>query len=236
MWQFGKACVVTLSFAMTFSTTAPRAEAGQGCWYWVQVSRERFPGEETLQVCDVGRVVDWLRATPEANVSTQTPEGALNDSFTVTVYLAKRAFPIHEMLPVPPSGSAVLVTERVYPVSESGPVAFVPSRSVFHGPGQYPRWVVRAGWRYLDPMDRVPTVLTRLGMLQPIAPGPTPTPTATAPAPTSSSSRPGPDLVTLLFLVAILVSVGVAVRRNIRRTRPQIDDGLGTHSEPSHHG
>jgi hypothetical protein len=243
MWQLVKAFVTaTFTLAVAFSTTVA-AEAGHGhqasgvvhgCRYWVQVSREGFPGEQASRMCHVGNVVDWLGAVPEAEVSAQAPQVALDDSFTVTVYLATKTFP-DVPLPVPPSGSKTLLTERVYPVSEAGPVALVPSRSVFHGPGPYPRWVVRAGWRYLDPMDRVPAVLTRLGVLQPIASGLTPTPTATATAPTTGSSRPGPDLVTLLFVLAILVFVGTAVRRNIGRTRP-IPDGLGHHSEPSHHG
>jgi hypothetical protein len=232
MWPRGRAFVIaTVSFAMALSTASP-AEAGNRCPYWIIVVRQERPGEQEARVCYIGSVVDWMRATSEANISPQPPQVVLNSGFTITIYTARRARGF-EGLPLEP-WRQVLLTEHVYPVAESGPVAFVASRSIFHGPGQYPRWVVRAGWRYLDPMDRVPTVLTKLGMLQPIAPGPTPTPTATAPAPTTGSSRPGPDLVTLLFLVAILVSVGVAVRRSIGRTRPQIPDGLGSHSEPSH--
>jgi hypothetical protein len=231
MWRLAKAFVtITFSFAVAFSTAVP-AEGGQACRYWVQVSREGFGGEQAAQLCDVGNVVDWLGVVPGAKVSTQAPQVTLNDSFTVTIYLARKAFP-YEMLPVPPSGSAVLVTERVYPVADAGPLALVPSRSIFHGPGRYPRWVVLAGWRSLDASKRVPTVLTKLGMLQPTAVPTTPTFTPTTAASATNSSRPGPDLVTLLFLIAILVSVGVAVRRSARRSAMDLD----SHSEPSHHG
>jgi hypothetical protein len=235
MWRLARAFVTVLCVSAMASSTPMLAEVGQGCRYWVQVSREGFGGEQAAQVCDVGNVVDWLGVVPEAKVSTQAPQVTLNDSFTVTIYLARRTFP-YEMLPVPPSGSAMLVTERVYPVADSGPVAFVPTRSIFHEPGGYPRWVVLAGWRSLDASKRVPTVLTKLGMLQPTATRTTPTSTPTTVTSATGSSRHGPDLVTLLFLVAILVSVGIAIRRRAGRTHPQIVDGLDGHSESSHHG
>jgi hypothetical protein len=233
MWRFAKAFVTVISiFAMASSTVLP-AEAGQPCRYWIVVSRQGFPGEGSARVCDVAEVVDWLRVVPEAGASAQVPQGALYDSFTVTVFFEPTFR--WEPVPVPPPNTELLLTERVYPVAESGPVAFVPSRSIFHGTGRYPRWVVRAGWRSLDASKRVPPVLTKLGMLQPVAGPTTPTLAPTTATPTTGSSRPGPDLVTLLFLVAILVFVGAAVRRNIGRTRP-IRDGLGHHSNPSHHG
>jgi hypothetical protein len=224
---------VMVILTIAFSTTVP-SEARQGCRYWVLVSRQGFPGEQSAAVCDIGALVDWLRLVPEAEISAQAPQVALNDGFTVTIFLQSRGFPGFpiETLPNSPGGE-VLLTERVYPVAEGGPVAFVPSRSIFHGVGRYSRWTVRAGWRSLDASTQVPSPLAKLGLLQ-IA---VPTPTFTRAAPSAtSSSRPGPDLVTLLFIVAILVPVGVAVRRSMGRTRPQIGNGLDSHAEPPHHG
>jgi hypothetical protein len=242
MWRLARAFVTVLfTFATAFSP-AP-AHAGQPCPYWIFVSREGSFGEETAWVCRIGGILAWLRVIPGANVSAQGPPGPLNDRFTITVGAAKP----NTEAPPPPGlqrERSTILKVSVYPVAESGPVAFVQSRSIFHGRGRYPRWVVQAGWRSLDASKRVPTVLTKLGMLQPTAAPTTPTftPTTTPTFPPTSatsatgSSRPGPDLVTLLFLVAFLVSVGVAIRRSVVRTRPQIGDGLDSHSEPSHHG
>jgi hypothetical protein len=235
MWRLAKA-FVTISFSLAMAFSAGPADAGPGCRYWILVSRQGFPGEETARVCDVGEVVLWLRAIPEAEVSTQAPPGALNDSFTVTVYLAKGVFRYEPGLE-PAAQRGRLLTEQVYPVAESGPVAFVPSRSIFRGQGPSPRWAVPAGWRSLDASERVPTVLTRLGMLQPTAGrSTTPTPTATDATSTTDSSRPGPDLVTLLFVLAILASIGLVVWRRSARTHEEARDGRGRHSETSHHG
>jgi len=222
---------VTLGVVIAANIAVP-AVARNACPFWISVSREGFSGEENARICGVGKVVSWLRALPNAEVLRETPHGALNDGFTVTIVTG---YGPNEVLPIPPRWGSVLLDERVYPVADIGPVAFVPSRSVFRDP-RGPLWVVPSGWRALVPTEPVPTVLTRLGMLQPTAGPTTPTFTPTTPASATSSSRPGPDLVTLLFLVAIMVSVGVAVRRSIGRTRPQIADGLDSHSEASHRG
>ena len=232
--------MVVFVCAITASTATP-GDGGEGCRYWVMLTltREGLPSEYFARVCNLGEIVNWLRAIPGATVSAQAPPGALNDSFTVTIGLITN--PAVEALPPAPGMGQVLLTERVYPVAESGPVAFVPTRSIVHGRGQYPRWVVRPGWRSLNANKPVPTVLARLGMLQPApsgttTPAPT-TPTAIATVPATGSSRPGPDLVTILFLVAILVSIGAMVRRNLARTHQGIDDGIAGHSESrSGHG
>jgi hypothetical protein len=227
--------IITFTLAVAFSTPGTRAEAGHGCPYSIFVSRENIPGDQGARLCDVAEVVDWLRAVPGAEVSAQAPPGALNDGFTVTVFLTRGFLYEPEPLPIPPPHGQLL-TERVYPVAESGPVAFVPSRSIFHGPGQYPRWVVEAGWRSIDASQPVPRVLTRLGMLPPRAVPTTPTLTPTTAAPPIGSSRPGPDLVTLVFLLAILVSIGAVVRRNSARANQQVRDSQGDQSEVPHRG
>jgi hypothetical protein len=239
VWRLFRAFVIVVFACAITASTATPGDAGEGCRYWVMLAREGFPSENFARVCDIGEIVDWLRAIPGATVSAQAPPSALVESFTVTIGLIKD--PAVEALPPEPGMGKVLLTERVYPVAESGPVAFVPTRSIFHGPGQYPRWVVRPGWRSLNANKPVPTVLTRLGMLQPASSGRTTpaatTPTAIATVPATGSGRPGPDLVTILFLVAILVSVGALVRRNVARTHQSIDDGLAGNSESrSGHG
>src|SRR5919197_3929856 len=69
---------------IAFATPSP-ARANPPCSYWVFVSRENFPGERSARVCDVNRIAEWLAAVPDATVSNQRPDGALNDGFTVTV-------------------------------------------------------------------------------------------------------------------------------------------------------
>jgi hypothetical protein len=178
----------------------------------------------------MGTILRWMRVVPAAAVSHRAPQAPLNDGFTVTIGVIKAG---QELL-APEDRSAVL-TVRVYPIAASGPAAFVPARTLFHGPKPFPPgFVVPAGWRSLDASDQVPTVLTALGMLQP-TPRPstptTPTPNPPAAAPPTGSSRPGPDAVTLLFLLALLVAGGAVARRSIGRTRPETKDGLSGHPE-----
>ena len=169
----------------------------------------------------MGTILGWMRVVPGAAVSHRVPPVPLNDGFTVTIGVIKAG-----------QESSVVLTVRVYPVAASGPVAFVRARSLFHGPKPFPPdFVVSAGWRSLDAIDQVPTVLTALGMLQPTPRPSTPTPTPPAAAPPTGSSRPGPDAVTLLFLLALLVDGGAVARRSIGRTRPETQDGLSGHSE-----
>jgi hypothetical protein len=236
MWRFARAFVTIIFASATAFSTAQPAEANRACPYWVSVSRENFPGEQTARLCDLNRLAEWLKAVPDASLLTQTPQGTLNDGFTVTVVTVPGWKHI-EALPPGPGIGRVLLTERVYPVAESGPVAFVPSRSVMlRHPGPFPTWVVDAGWRALDATKRVPPVLAELGMLQPMASPTTPTLAPTTAAPTTGSSRPGPDLVTLLFLLAVLVSVGAAIRRSMRRISPNVPEGAGDRPGVSPHG
>jgi hypothetical protein len=222
--------IVTLS-SVVAASTASRAQAN-ACPYRISVSREGLPGEQTARVCDVDRIADWLGAVPDATASTQAPKGALHASFTVTVVAASGSSR-NGASPNPPQGR-VLLKERVYPRAESGPVAFVPSRSVFqHHPGPFPKWVVSVGWRALDASKGVPPVLARLGMPQPTSDGTTPTLIPTPTAPTSAANPPRPDLVTLFFVAAVLVLVGAVVRRTKARTHPHPQ---GDHSEFSNHG
>ena len=226
MWRYPKAFVIVIfTVTMTFST-AP-AKAGRPCPYWVLVSRDGFPQENIARVCEeelMGTILGWMRVAPGAAVSHRVPPVPLNDGFTVTIGVIKAG-----------QESSVVLTVRVYPVAASGPAAFVPARTLFHGPKPFPPgFVVSAGWRSLYAIDQVPTVLTALGMLQP-TPRPstptTPTPNPPAAAPPTGSGRPGPDAVTLLFPVALLVAGGAVARRSIGRTRPETQDGLSGHSE-----
>jgi hypothetical protein len=233
MRRYPKALVIVI-FTVTMTFSAAPAEAGRPCPYWVLVSREGFPQENLSRVCgedQMGTILEWMRVVPGAAVSHRAPQGPLNDGFTVTIGVIKAG---QELL-APVDRSAVL-TVRVYPVAGAGPAAFVPARTLFHGPKPFPPgFVVSAGWRSLDASDQVPTVLTALGMLQPtLRPAsPTPIPTPPAAAPTTGSS-PGPDAVTLLFLLALLVAAGAVARRTIGRTRPETQDGLSRHSEVPH--
>jgi hypothetical protein len=236
MWRYPKAFVI-VTFTLTMTFSAAPAQAGRRCPYWVLVSREAFPQENLARVCgeeQMGTILEWMGVVGAA-VSHRAPRGPLNDGFTVTIGVIKAG---QELL-APADRSAVL-TVRVYPVAASGPAAFVPARTLFHGPKPSPPgFVVSAGWRSLDASDQVPTVLKALGMLQPTprptTPRPTtPTPTPPATAPTTGSGRPGPDVVTLLFLLALLVAGGAVARRSIGRTRPETQDGLRGHSEVPH--
>ena len=228
MWRCPKASVIVI-FTVTMTFSAAPAEAGGPCRYWVLVSREGLPQENLARVCGeelMGTILGWMRVVPGAVVSHRVPPVPLNDGFTVTIGVIKAG---RELL-APVDRSAVL-TVRVYPVAASGPVAFVPARTLFHGPKPFPPgFVVSAGWRSLDAIDQVPTVLTALGMLQPTPRPSTSTPTPPAAAPTPGS-RPAPDAVTLLFLLALLVAGGAVARRGTGRTRPETQDGLSGHPE-----
>jgi hypothetical protein len=229
MWRYPKAFVIVI-FTVTMTFSAAPAEAGRSCPYWILVSRDGFPQENIARVCEeelMGTILGWMRVVPGAAVSHRVPPVPLNDGFTVTIGVRKAG----QEIPPPMEGSVVL-TVRVYPVAASGPVAFVRARTLFHGPKPFPPgFVVSAGWRSLDAIDQVPTVLTALGMLQPTPRPTTPTPTPPAAAPPTGSSRPGPDAVTLLFLLALLVAGGAVARRSIGRTRPETQDGSSGHSE-----
>ena len=213
--------IVLLGLVTAFSAPSP-ANATRTCPYWVSVSRENVPGERTARICDLNRIAEWLGAVPDVTL-TQAPQGALNDGFTVTlVTVAGQQYTGIE-LPAPGIGK-VLLTEKVYPIAGSGPVAFVSSRSVlFHRPGPFPKWVVYPGWRGLDATEPVPPVLARLGMLRPTFVAATPT-VGAAPTPSARPGPRGPDLVTLLFLVAILASIGAFARRSIGRTHTDVDE------------
>jgi hypothetical protein len=60
-------------------------------------------------------------------------------------------------------------------------------------------------------------------MLRPTFMAATPT-VGAAPTPSARSGPRGPDLVTLLFLVAILAGVGAFARRSIGRTHTDVDE------------
>jgi hypothetical protein len=146
----GALASITLASILALSAL-PHADAKGGCPYDILVNRQEGRGLNA-RVCAYGAVVNWLRVTPGADVSSQAPQGELRDGFTVTIYSV--------------SGRP-LVSERVYPLADGRPVAFVPSRTVFKAVTAYPRWVITAGWRTLDPCERVPAALRRLGMPQP---------------------------------------------------------------------
>jgi len=74
----------------------------------------------------VGRIVEWLRATPEAAVTNRGPTGALDSDFTVTIF-STGSFRF-EGLPAPPYRKLLLV-EHVYPVADGGPVAFAQAQT-----------------------------------------------------------------------------------------------------------
>jgi hypothetical protein len=211
----------TLLALLTVVAAPSPANATRPCPYWVSLSRENFPGERAARICDLNRIAEWLGAVPDAARSTQRPQGALNDGFTVTI-VTVAGQPRAGTQESAPGIGKVLLTEKVYPVAGSGPVAFVPSRSVlFHHPGPFPKWVVYPGWRRLDATEPIPPVLTRLGMMELIAATPT---VSAAPTPPARSGSRGPDLVTLLFLVAILASVGAFARRSIGRTDARVGE------------
>jgi hypothetical protein len=202
-----------------------QADAAGNCRY--QVSVQRQEGRVlSARVCDVGDLVNWLRVTPGAEVSTQAPDGGLLDGFTVTILVQYR--------PLQPDVLRPLLTETVYPLAMGGPVAFVRSRTIFHEFTAYPRWVMPAGWRTLDPTEPVPPVLRRLGLPEPeFQPSPSTGGTGQATESTGSpaslstvaagqpteSTKPKPDLITLAFLLIVLATAALLVRRGVARSR-----------------
>src|SRR6266516_6072248 len=158
MRQLGRALAsITLASIIALSTLN-HADAGGGCpLIKILVSREGSGGGPAGFVCHVGGVVGWLNVYSGAEVSSQPPQGDLHESFTVTIFLQH---PLHSERFRP------ILTETVYPLAERGPVALVRSRTIFHEFGPYPRWVVPAGWRTLDPTEPMPRVLEVLGMPQ----------------------------------------------------------------------
>jgi hypothetical protein len=216
---------ITLASIIALSTLN-HASAGGGCpLIEILVSREGSGAGRASVVCHVGGVVGWLGVTPGVTVSSQPPQGDLNESFTVTIFLYH---PLHS------EGSRPILTETVYPLAVGGPVALVRSRTMYHEFGLYPRWVVSAGWRTLDPTERMPAVLEVLGMPQPeLQPSPSTDGTGKAtestgsPAslstvaaePTTEPTKPKPDLITLAFLLIVLATASLLVRRGVARSR-----------------
>ena len=227
MRRLDRACAgVTLALVIALSTPT-QAGAGDGCPYEILVARQE--GRVlSAWVCDVGEVVNWLRVTPGAEVSSQAQGGDLRDSFTVTILVQYR--------PLQPDVLRPLLTERVYPLAEGGPVAFVPSRTIFHEVTAYPRWIVPAGWRTLDASEPVPPVLKRLGMSQPqLAPSSNGGNSRTSPPSLSSvtgsePSRPTPDLITLAFVLIAIATAASLVRRGVARSRKDAQEGDATKS------
>lgn len=218
---------VTLALVIVLST-ATHAGAGGGCPYEILVTRQE--GRVlSARVCDVGAVVNWLRVTPGAEVSSQAPGGDLRDGFTVTILVQYR--------PLQPDVLRPLLTERVYPLAEGGPVAFVPLRTIFHEVTAYPRWVVPAGWRTLDASEPVPPVLKRLGMSQPkLGPSSNGGSSRTSPPPLSSVTgseprRPTPDLITLAFVLIALATTAALGRRGTARKRKGPQERDATESQ-----
>jgi hypothetical protein len=127
---------ITLASIIALSTFN-HADAGSGCpLFRILVSRQGSGGGSDSLVCHVGAVVGWLGVYSGAQVSNQPPQGELLESFTVTIFLQH---PLHSEAFTP------ILTETVYPFADGGPVALVPSRTIFHEFGAYPRWVVPAG-------------------------------------------------------------------------------------------
>jgi hypothetical protein len=189
------------------------------------VSREGSAIDSFGLICHVGAIVGWLGVTPGVAVPSQPPQGDLYESYTVTIFLQH---PLHTL------GFRPILTETVYPLAERGPVALVRSRTIYHEFGPYPRWVVSAGWRTLDPTERVPAVLDVLGMPQPQfqpspstggtgqATGSTGSPASlstVAAGPATEPTKPKPDLITLAFLFIVLGTAVLLVRRDVPRSR-----------------
>jgi hypothetical protein len=224
----GALASITLATIIALSTLN-HADAGGGCpLFKISLSREGSGGGNAGFVCHVGGVVGWLQVYSGAEVSSRPPQGELHESFTVTISLQHPLHPLHS------EGFRPILTETVYPLAERGPVALVPSRTIFHEFGPYPRWVVPAGWRTLDPTDRMPLVLEQLGMPQPeFQPSPStggtgqatestgsPGPLATVAAgPATEPTKPKPDLITLAFLLIVLATAALLVRRGVARSR-----------------
>jgi hypothetical protein len=224
----GALASITLASTIAFSAVSHAAppDAGRRCpLIEILVSRERSGGGSNALICRVGDIVGWLGVTPGVAVSNQPPQGELHESFTVTILLQH---PLHTLRFRP------ILTETVYPLADGAPVAFVRSRTIFHEFGPYPRWVVPAGWRTLDPTERLPAVLDVLGMPQPeFQPSPStggtgqatestgsPASVSTVAAgPATEPTEPKPDLITLAFLLIVLATAALLVRRGVARSR-----------------
>src|SRR5262249_17187813 len=161
----GVSCVLAVASSFIALAAPSHARGNPPCPYRVIVSREDLSGEQSARVCDLNRIAEWLAAVPDATVSTQPPHGSFRNGYTGTIAAApKHGQESHS------GRRRVLLIERVHPVAEAGPVAFVPSRTVLlRHPGPFPKWIVNPGWRALDASMRLPPVLRRLGMLRPTA-------------------------------------------------------------------
>jgi hypothetical protein len=221
----GALASITLATIIALSTLN-HANAGAGCpLFKISLSREGSGGGTPGFVCRVGGVVGWLQVYSGADVSSQPPQGELHESFTVTISLQH---PLHSAQFQP------ILTETVYPLAERGPVALIRSRTIFHEFGHYPRWVVPAGWRTLNPTERMPLVLEQLGMPQPAFQPPPSTGgtgqatestgspaslSTVAAGPATEPTKPKPDMITLAFLLIVLATAALVVRRGVARSR-----------------
>ena len=138
-------------------------------------------------------------AETSAVVTPRGPAGDLSDAFTVTI--------------TDESGLQRPVEAEVYPSAANGPVAHVLFRTVFTTSSSNRRWVVPAGWRTLDATEQIPALLRKLGMFQSTERPPSPSISAAALPTTNPSGRP--DLVTLVFLLAVIAGAFVLVRQSI---------------------
>ena len=96
----GALASITLASIVGLSAL-PHADAGSGCPYDILVTRQEGRGL-FARVCAYGAVVNWLRVTPGADVSSQAPQGELRDGFTIVISVSGRP----------------LVNERVYPLAD----------------------------------------------------------------------------------------------------------------------
>ena len=195
--------IVLLATAIAASIAA-NAEAGNNCSARYRVGVLRNGGYELdAYVCDVGQLVLWLHVNPQALVTPRGPAGDLSDAFTVTI--------------TDESGLQRPVEAEVYPSAANGPVAHVLYRTVFTTRSPSRRWVVPAGWRTLDGSEQIPALLRRLGMFRSAQRPPSPPASAVAlPTPNPSGK---PDLVTLVFLLAVIATALVLVRQSIGERR-----------------
>lgn len=198
-WLHRIDAILLLASAIAGIATS-NADAGSTCDARYRVGVLRNGGSELdAYVCDVGQLIRWLHLTPQAVVTQQGPAGDLSDAFTVTI--------------ADESGLDRPLVAEVYPSAANGPVAHVLSRTVLRTRSSNRRWVVPAGWRTLDASEEIPALLRKLGMFQSAARPPSPSvPAVTSPTPNPSGR---PDLVTLVFLVAVLTAALVLVRQSI---------------------
>jgi hypothetical protein len=198
-WLDRIGAIVLLATAIAASTAA-KAEAGSTCsaLYRYRIGVLRNGGRElTAYVCDVGQLVRWLHVTPRAVVTKQGPAGDLSDTFTVTI--------------TDESGLRRPIVAEVYPSAANGPVVHVLYKTVFRTRSPNRTWVVTAGWRTLDASEQIPVLLGKLGMFQ--SAERSPSRSLPALAPTNPSGRP--DLVTLVFLLAVITAALFLVRQSI---------------------